>query len=134
MRFTWAVLFGAEKAVETLQEHHRGKRWALHPPGWPCLQELSCESRAPRGHAVCLCCPTLRRERLLETGPGERLEASGVAVTATATSGRLQSWLGASAAADALRVSTRPTPPQPVRQELSLPPLFMRKTEGKEYA
>lgn len=31
-------------------------------------------------------------------------------MTATATSGRLQSWLGASAAADALRVSTRPHP------------------------
>lgn len=53
-------------------------------------------------------------------------------MTATATSGRLQSWLGASAAADTLCVSTHPTPPQPVRQELSLPPLFMRKTEGEE--
>ena len=54
MRFTRAVLFGAEKAVETLQERHRGKRWALRPRGCPCLQELSCEVRLPEA-TPCAC-------------------------------------------------------------------------------
>ena len=55
-------------------------------------------------------------------------------MTATLTSGRLQSWFGASAAADTLRAFTRSPPPQPVRQELLLPPLFMKTTQGEERA